>query len=260
MKNIFHFLVIFSLVTLSSCIFIPTQIGKRQTNVVEFKSSLADLKWNSPWIEPYSPLNGGTFSGQNISDSPDPLVGYQWNSNVDISRLQVYFLLPVNVSTNSPSSFDNLQSLTQNIANVTVKGTGSIFMDFGVESAAWLEFDSPDSDLSATILMSISEYNQPAIVNAGVDFPHKTTVPIKYGDTYRLELNSDLYEGVRFGWIHIVQTNRNKTWHITAVRKVCQIKPTNYLGTFQASDPILTKIWYTGKLNYSRIYINLFFK
>jgi hypothetical protein len=114
--------------------------------------------------------------------------------------------------------------------------------DFGVESAAWLEFDSPD--LADSVEMSISEYNEPAVVNTGAQNPVKTLVPVKYGNTYRLELNKELYEGVRFGWIHIGKFSR--PWHITGIRLVCQTKPTNYNGSFSCSDSLLTRIWYTG--------------
>ena len=48
--------------------------------------------------------------------------------------------------------------------------------DFGVESAAWLEFESPD--FSGAVEMSISEYNEPAIVNVGAQSPAKTKAPV----------------------------------------------------------------------------------
>lgn len=38
----------------------------------------------------------------------------------------------------------------------------------------------------------------------------------------------------------------SKNWTISNVRLVCQIKPTNYTGSFKASDSLLTRIWYTG--------------
>ena len=38
-------------------------------------------------------------------------------------------------------------------------------MDFGQENAAWLEFDS--IDMTGEVTMSISEYNEPAILNEG---------------------------------------------------------------------------------------------
>ena len=67
---------------------------------------------------------------------------------------------------------------------------------------------------------------------------------LRYGNTYRLELNDALYEGVRFAWIHV--KSFSKTWHIKNVRLVCQVRPTNYLGSFFCNDPELTRIWYTG--------------
>ncbi|MCL5945888.1 MAG: hypothetical protein M1472_03415, partial [Planctomycetes bacterium] len=131
-----------------------------------------------------------------------------------------------------------LPTLTSQNGNVLVKGAGSICVDFGVESAGWLEFDSPDC--SGAVQMSVSEFNKPPLPAA----PGTTKAPVKHGNTFRLELNPELYEGVRFGWIHVRRFS--KPWHITAVRAVCQIKPTNYQGGFSCSDPMLTRIWYTA--------------
>ncbi len=114
--------------------------------------------------------------------------------------------------------------------------------DFGEENAAWFEFES--DDLTGNVEASISEYNEPAIVNTGAQHRIKTMVPVKYGNTYRLELNDALYEGVRFAWIHV--NNFSKPWHIKNVRLVCQVRPTNYTGSFFCNDPQLTRIWYTG--------------
>jgi tetratricopeptide (TPR) repeat protein len=193
-------------------------------------------------IEPYPPLHGGAFSGSPVPESPDPLISYRWQTTHASDGLQIYTLRPARVWTDAPGSFANLTSLVRGKQEVTVKGKGSIRLDFGVESAAWLEFDSPD--LAGNVTMSISEYNQPAIVNTGAQHPAKTREPSKYGGTYRLELNRELYEGVRFGWIHVETFSR--PWHISAVRLVCQVKPTNYEGAFSSSDPLLTRIWYVG--------------
>jgi hypothetical protein len=35
-------------------------------------------------------------------------------------------------------------------------------------------------------------------------------------------------------------------WSITNLRRVCQLVPTNYEGSFESADALLTKIWYTG--------------
>jgi len=205
--------------------------------------SLPQPIWGvSPIPEPYSYVSSGSFSGPAVPLSPDPLVTYRWPNPQASDGLQIYLQKPITVSADTNSSFVNLQSLTGNNPNVTVNGAGSIQMDFGIENAAWLEFDSPD--LTGAVQMSISEYNQSEITAIGGTHNVKTLVPSKYGNTYRLELNSQLYEGVRFGWIHVLTfTNR---WHITGLRLVCQNKPANYNGSFACSDPMLTRIWYDG--------------
>jgi len=200
------------------------------------------VEGGSPIREPYPALHGGVFLNSVVPESPDPLLNFHWSRPQATDGLQTYLLGPVAVSTDQPDSFGKLDSVGKERCQVVVRGTGSIRFDFGVESAGWLEFDSPD--LSGAVEMSISEYNEPAIVNTGAENPVKTKKPAKYGQTYRLELNRNLYEGVRFGWIHA--RTFDKTWHITAVRLVCQIKPANYQGSFGCSDPRLTRIWYTG--------------
>ncbi|WP_433892452.1 alpha-L-rhamnosidase C-terminal domain-containing protein [Streptomyces sp. CA-111067] len=195
-----------------------------------------------PVGEPYQPLHGGTFSGPAVAASRDPLVRYRWTDPVAADPLQVYQLRPVAAWTQTPASFDGLHSAATGRCGITVKGAGSIRFDFGLESPAWLEFDS--ADLSGTVEMSISEYNEPGVVNPGPAHPVKTLAPVRYGDSFRLELNADLFEGVRFGWIHVRTFDR--PWHITAVRAVCQAKPTNYNGTFHSSDEQLNRLWYAG--------------
>ncbi|HWB95487.1 MAG TPA: alpha-L-rhamnosidase C-terminal domain-containing protein, partial [Bryobacteraceae bacterium] len=214
----------------------------------------AQLEFGLDAPEPYPQLTGGAFGGTTIPESPDPLVAYRWRSARSDDGLQIYTLRPQRAWTRTPAAFENLNSATRKPTRITVTGSGSMAFDFGIESAAWLEFDSPD--LAGEVELSISEYNQPAVVNRGPQHPAKTAVPARYGNTYRLELNRELYEGVRFGWIHVRKTS--KPWHITAVRLVCQVKPANYLGAFHASDPLLTRIWYSGayavKLNLLKDY------
>jgi hypothetical protein len=207
----------------------------------------------SPASQPY-PYVTGSFSGKPVAESPDPLVAYRWNKPKATDDLEVYTIKPVQVTSDNSGSFDNLASVTGKSTKVIVKGTGSIRFDFGQVNAAWLEFDS--EDLTGKVEMSISEYNQPAVVNDGAQHRFKTREPVKYGNTYRLELNDKLYEGVRYGWIHVRAFT--SPWHIRNIRLVCQIKPTNYEGSFSCSDTLLTKIWYTGaygvKLNLLKDY------
>ena len=207
----------------------------------------------SPIAEPYLYVSSGSFSGPAVAQSPDPLVMYRWTNPQANDALQIFLQKPKTVTTDLSTSFENLESLTGITSNVTVKGIGSIRMDFGSENAAWLEFDSPD--LIGNVEMSISEYNQPHA------YLKKTLTPKKYGNTYRLELNSDqtqMYEGVRFGWIHV--RSFSSAWHITGIRLVTQTKPVNYKGSFSCSDTLLTRIWYTGaytvKVNLLKDYLS----
>ena len=182
--------------------------------------------------EPYQPLHGGAFTGPEITDSPDPLVRYHWENPQPAEDFQIYFLKPIAVQAEPQDAFDNTATATADTPAITVKAAGAIRLDFGVESPAWIEIDSPDCPGDVT--MGISEYNEPA--------PNKNKPPAKHANTYRLELNRELYEGVRFAWINV--KTPATPWHITGLRAVCQVKPTNYKGSFSCSDPLLTKIWY----------------
>jgi hypothetical protein len=52
-------------------------------------------------------------------------------------------------------------------------------------------------------------------------------------------LNAALYEGVRYGFLHV--TSFGSPFRIGALRRVCQILPVNYLGAFASSDPMLNR-------------------
>ncbi len=202
-------------------------------------------------VSKYPPLSG-CYTGAPVTSSPDPLVRMRWANPTATSGLQTYLLRPVKWTVSDPGSFNLQYFQSKNIIEVT--GKGDIRFDFGKTSAGWLEFDS--DDLADSVTLSISEYNEPAIFNTGAIHPVKTLSPVKYGHLYRLELNPDLYEGVRFGWIHVLSHQKN--WHIKNLRLVCQAKPVNYNGSFSCSDATLTRIWYTGaytvKLNFQKDY------
>jgi len=188
------------------------------------------------WQEPYQLLHGGSYAGPVVKSSPDPLVNYRWNRPLAADSLQLYNMFPQKI-TGVPAGL-----FTQQPNQIMVNGKVDMLFDFGVESAGWLEFES--EDMSGSIEASISEYNEPAIVNRGAQHPVKTSVPEKMGNTYRLRLNDGLYEGVRFAWIHV--HTFAKAWHIKNLRLVCQVKPVNYLGSFSCNDSMLNRIWYTG--------------
>ena len=197
----------------------------------------------------YPPISGVPTKNVNLL-SPDPIFNYHWSNPKATDGLESYRLSPKSWMTDQPASF-HMKNYKNN-ATITVQGEGDIRFDFGCVSAGWLEFES--TDLQGTVEMSISEYNQPPVY--AENYPPKTLTPKKYGNTYRLELNPELYEGVRFGWIHV--RSYKGPWHIKNLRLVCQIRPTNYNGSFSCSDPMLTKIWYTGaytvKLNLLKDY------
>jgi len=205
------------------------------------QSGLEPILDHSPAPQPYPYIQAKAL-GSEVPESPDPLVSWRWEDPKAADELEIYALHPVHITTSQPSSFENLESMALGEERVTIKGSGDIMIDFGQVNAAWLEFDS--DDLSGSVEMSISEYKEPAILNAGAQHRIKTLEPKKYGSTYRLELNEELYEGVRYGWIHV--RSFESEWHIRDIRLVCQVKPTNYNGSFSSNDPELTRIWYTG--------------
>ena len=147
------------------------------------------------------------------------------------------------------ASFTGYPSLTTANASVVVSGAGSLMLAYGVESAAWVEFDSADllpADL-ARVTLAISEYSEYGITNLGP----KVGVPVPHArgggvTTYRLELNPGLYEGVAFAWLSVNATP-SAPWHITALRLVCQARPANWGGSFSATgDAALSRGWYAG--------------
>jgi len=188
----------------------------------------------SPIEQPYPYLHDGSLTGPRVAESPDPLVSYRWQAPKASDPLQIYALRPIHAKSETARAFRQLASLTTGHPDVKVLGAGSIQLDFGVESPAWIEFDSPDCP--GGVEMGISETNVPRSEKIGQ--------PVKHGNTYRLELNGELYDGVRFAWIRSKACTR--PWHITGVRAMCQTKPTNYLGSFSCSDPKLTRIWYSA--------------
>jgi hypothetical protein len=187
-------------------------------------------------VQPFPALNGGGFIGDAPASSPDPLVNYFWRADKLNDSLQYFVAKAVDIKTEGVK----VQFLPND--ELLVEGTGNLRFDFGREYAAWFEFDC--EDLSGQIEMSISEYNEPAILNQGAQHPRKTAKPVKYGSTYRLELNDKLYEGLRFSWIHIRAAT--KPIRIKKPRLICQVMPVNYTGSFETDDSVLNKIWYTG--------------
>lgn len=214
---------------------------------------------NIPTDEPYSAISEGCFNNDSVRWSPDPLISYRFNDSKSEDDLRVFKAYPVKYHCNCIESFENIDSVLSSEPDITVRGNGNIVFDFGVEFAAWLEITSPDLNRAETLKLGISEYNQPESVNKGPDHPVKCDYPKKISDDiYRLELNCELYEGVRFGFINV--ENFEKDFHITSVRLICQIKPSNYKGSFLCDNDMLNKIWYiaayTVRLNLKKDYLS----
>jgi hypothetical protein len=69
----------------------------------------------------------------------------------------------------------------------------------------------------------------------------RTTIPSHFG---WIE-NWEIYEGVRFGFLNISGLSTG-SFTITALRVVAQTLPVPYTGSFNCSDTLLTRSWYTG--------------
>ena len=194
----------------------------------------------------------GSFCGEKVPESPDPLVAYRWERPLASDNLEHYELHPLSIEMRTASG--KTRSIRPG-RPIRIDEPCTLMLDFGQVNAGWLAFDS--DDLAGEVEMSISEYTEPAVLNAGAQHPVKTAAAERQdGNTYLLRLNDELYEGVRYGWIHVRSADRPFT--ISAIRLTCQIKPTNYEGSFACNDPSLTRIWYTGaytvKLNLLKDY------
>ncbi|MBO4642809.1 MAG: hypothetical protein J5661_08160 [Bacteroidaceae bacterium] len=217
----YHFLAMLGILSLT------VNCTNRDTDVISRRS---------PIEEPYKYISGGAMSGPAVPDSPDPLVRYVWDNPRATDSLQIYVMLPKHAEVvQGDESFSGVETACKEKCTIRVAGEGIIRLDFGVELPAWIEMDSPD--LSGEVEMGISEHNEAELLP-------KVRKPVQYGQTYRLELNRELYEGVRYGFIHV--KSFDKPFTITAVRAVCQVKPANYTGSFACDNSLINKIWYTG--------------
>ena len=206
-----------------------------------FAAASEGSAWSAP--EPFAPLHG--FNPTGLPAQPhadDPLVRYTWSAATNASALQIYRVGTAGGTASPAAAFSGLPSLRNGgPVGVTVHGAGALRLDFGVERAAWFEFESPDLGAQASSVSAcVSEYNDP--------WPGKTQ-PVKvYGTTFRLETNTELYEGVRYAWIFFKPKAGAAVapWHITNVSVVAKVKPVPYTGSFASKDATLTKVWYTG--------------
>jgi hypothetical protein len=212
--------------------------------------TVAVISWEAP--EPYEEIHD--FCADclpEVSESPDPLVRYTWSDSVNTSRLQYYRVsrpvsyrvIPEDARIEGLEGFFGAFSTDDAINHLKVYQNCTILLDWGVERAAWFEMIAETDWVNNTniqVTASVSEFNQP--------YPGKTKQFVKYNNTFRLETNDELYEGVRFSFLHIQFAHESTTdcVEISDLSLVAKIKPIAYTGTFTSSDPMLTQAWYTG--------------
>ena len=247
--------------------------------------------------EPYEYLNNccddRNFNPYINDISPDPLISMTWNnsnsnnnSNNDngnyFTPLQIYRTsIPIKQwyaceDENNNNNTDCV-SIDQESRKIQIRSNATIGWDWGSERSSWFELISINTlnlvdDPRVIITGSISEFNTP--------YPGKTLPLIKYGNhTYRLETNKELYEGIRYTFLHIkfivplltkvvktkalslistanattVGTSKNDVVNNAAVvveindySIVSKIKPIEYTGQFYSSNKLLTKAYYWG--------------
>jgi alpha-L-rhamnosidase len=175
-------------------------------------------------------------------NSPDPLVNAIWPNGTRQDEFQAYVLYPKTVHTDTADSFDGLERLVDGVGDAEVLGPGLLRVDFGCELAGWLEIVSDDmpAQVYANLTLSLSEDS--------VQYPGKILQPKKYtGGVYRIETNPYIYEGIRFGFIHVYGVADHEKWHIKSIRAVAQTLPVPYRGSFNVpGDSELSTIWYSA--------------
>jgi alpha-L-rhamnosidase len=200
-------------------------------------------------------LHGGRFSGPAVPESPDLLVSYRWDEVLADDSWQRVPVHPAGVeSVSNPAAFNHVDSLLTDEQGLTVLNSGNLVLDFGRELAGWIEFTSPN--LAASAVISVSETLDPSTATGGILKGHQRGAT----RVYRLELNENegLYSGFRYAWLKFGTPAH--PWHITGLKAIWLVKPANYEGSFRASDPDLTRMWYTGaysvRLNFGKKWIS----
>ena len=138
--------------------------------------------------------------------TPDPLYGYRWGAqHQGDNQLQCYALTPCHSVPDNAASV-SMSDESDGSLSCQFSADGMVALDFGVVSAGWLEVSCDDTD--AEIWGAVSEYNRFAVVNEYSEVPVKRGRLTRSGSVWRLCLNRELYEGVRFAWIGIRNVRR----------------------------------------------------
>ena len=114
----------------------------------------------------------GSFCGEKVPESPDPLVAYRWERPLASDDLEHYELHPLSIEMRTASG--KTRSIRPG-RPIRIDEPCTLMLDFGQVNAGWLAFDS--DDLAGEVEMSISEYTEPAVLNAGAQHPSKRPPP-----------------------------------------------------------------------------------
>ena len=165
-----------------------------------------------PPTEPWPPLHGYTPNALPARNSSlDPLVRYAWEPSINTSVLQTMLIRPARIiAAEPPTAFEGLATVLTASPNLTIKPGGTLCLDFGLETAAWIEFQSPDLDNAAegaaaasSVSIGMGEYNAPDKTKTS---PVRMAVSTGNGNNtfvscYEACGSTENYEGVRFVWV-----------------------------------------------------------
>lgn len=225
----------------------------------QWRHSFQVRHFNHGLNQPYPPLSAVAGEVSTSGDNRvDPLVELGWPKSAvlnleeyTVDRAEKVHAVPVD-------AFSGTHSLVRGSpkVNVVVHKPGWIRLDFGVERAAWVELQTEGLSDASTIYASVGESDSPA----PRPLPQRFT-SFQPAGTYRLEVNDELYEGVRFVWLCVgapcsaqlgsrqppaASHPQHQPFSIVGLRLVAQAHPTNYTGVYRPSDQVLERLWYTG--------------
>ena len=95
---------------------------------------------NNSLQQPYRYING-SYSGEKVPSSPDPLVSYRWDNPKATDELEIYTIKPVSVQSDKHEHAN-----TKKISSISITGECNLMFDFGQVNAGWFEFDSDNID------------------------------------------------------------------------------------------------------------------
>ena len=207
----------------------------------------------------YAPLSGGSFTNSDVAASPDPLVGFAWTSETSVEALeyQQFYDGAIEATLERGDMVARLDSVVardcaaraqrgcRDFAAAVFERDASVRFKFAQEGASWLEMDACGSVEGWTLEVTLSESRSRSSV-AGIS-PFLVTRTNETCATYRFESNAEHYDGVRYAWLDArASTTQARAWTLTALRRVTQVVPANYVGAFESSDAELDRVWYVG--------------